>query len=323
MSKQLTAIKPNQIAPIAHTAQLHDEDAQRVAAALAASAAGNTLRTYTSQWRKFTAWCAQRGYGSLPAQSESVAAYLAGIGNTNARYVARAAIRQAHRIAQQPDPTGSAIVTSASKGAGRIAAAQGKREHKAHPLSADDLQRIIGHLDAHADDTSERDAVLLACGWWSACRRSELAAWRAEDVTFSPDGASVLIAQSKTDQSAAGQYVYLPQHAAARLKAFIGPRGNGYVFCTRPVTRNTSRREAGCIDGRDVARILKRRAAEAGIENASRLSGHSLRRGFVTDRRAHGATLADIAEQTRHRSLDTLRGYDDAQSASVKRLLSL
>jgi integrase len=319
MSAQITTTGAMAIEPT----RLHDEDAERISSAVAASAAHNTVRTYAAQWRKFTSWCAQRGYSALPALPESTAAYLTTIANSNARYVARAAIRQAHRIAQQPDPTGNALVTSASKGAGRIAAAQGKRERKAHPLSAEDLQRIITHLDANPDDTSERDAALIECGWWSACRRSELASWRIEDVTFTPDGASVLIALSKTDQTAAGQYVYLPQGAAERLKSYIGKRQRGYVFCTKPITHNTSKRDADCIDGRDVARILKRRSAEAGIENAGRLSGHSLRRGFVTDRRARGATLADIAEQTRHKSLDTLRGYDDAQSASVKRLLSL
>jgi len=37
-----------------------------------------------------------------------------------------------------------------------------------------------------------------------------------------------------------------------------------------------------CIDGADVSHVLKRQANEAGIENDHRLSGHALRRCFVT-----------------------------------------
>ena len=38
-------------------------------------------------------------------------------------------------------------------------------------------------------------------------------------------------------------------------------------------------------------------------------SGHSLRAGFCTSAAEHGANLFKLMDVTRHRSVDTLRGY--------------
>jgi len=45
-----------------------------------------------------------------------------------------------------------------------------------------------------------------------------------------------------------------------------------------------------------------------GLE-ASTFSGHSLRSGFLTSAAESGANVFKMAEVSRHRSLDTLRGY--------------
>jgi Phage integrase, N-terminal SAM-like domain len=42
-----------------------------------ASKAENTLRGYQSDWRHFCAWCESHGLGPLPANPETVAAYIA------------------------------------------------------------------------------------------------------------------------------------------------------------------------------------------------------------------------------------------------------
>ena len=39
------------------------------------------------------------------------------------------------------------------------------------------------------------------------------------------------------------------------------------------------------------------------------LSSHSLRSGFLTSAAESGASIWKMADQSRHRSLDTLRGY--------------
>ena len=56
------------------------------------------------------------------------------------------------------------------------------------------------------------------------------------------------------------------------------------------------------------ARVVKRYACRVSLE-ASAFSGHSLRSGFLTSAAESGANVFKMAEVSRHRSLDTLRGY--------------
>ena len=57
-----------------------------------------------------------------------------------------------------------------------------------------------------------------------------------------------------------------------------------------------------------VAKIVKAHAARVGLDPAC-FSGHSLRSGFLTSVAARGASIFKMADQSRHRSMDALRGY--------------
>ena len=59
---------------------------------------------------------------------------------------------------------------------------------------------------------------------------------------------------------------------------------------------------------RTVANVVKRAAALVGKAPGA-FSGHSLRRGFVTEATRNGASERAIAKQTGHRSITVLRGY--------------
>jgi site-specific recombinase XerD len=56
------------------------------------------------------------------------------------------------------------------------------------------------------------------------------------------------------------------------------------------------------------ARIVKRYARRVGLDDGA-YSGHSLRSGFLTSAAESGASVFKMTEVSRHRSLDTLRGY--------------
>ncbi len=58
----------------------------------------------------------------------------------------------------------------------------------------------------------------------------------------------------------------------------------------------------------DVARIIKRRCRDAGLDPAA-YSGHSLRAGFVTSAALAGVQERLIADQTGHESMRVLRRY--------------
>jgi site-specific recombinase XerD len=59
---------------------------------------------------------------------------------------------------------------------------------------------------------------------------------------------------------------------------------------------------------RSVANIIKAYAERAGFD-ACTFSGHSLRAGFLTSAAGNGASIFKMMDVSRHKSVDTLRGY--------------
>jgi site-specific recombinase XerD len=57
-----------------------------------------------------------------------------------------------------------------------------------------------------------------------------------------------------------------------------------------------------------VALIVKSHAARVRLDPAQ-FSGHSLRAGFLTSAAKRGASIFKMMDVSRHRSVDTLRGY--------------
>lgn len=99
------------------------EAAQLVRVYQRASKAAATVRAYQADARIFTAWCEQYGFRSLPASPDAVAAFIvseAEEGRAASTLRRRlAAIRYAHKLAGQPDPTDDEGVRAAMKGARR------------------------------------------------------------------------------------------------------------------------------------------------------------------------------------------------------------
>ena len=53
---------------------------------------------------------------------------------------------------------------------------------------------------------------------------------------------------------------------------------------------------------------MKAHAVRVGVDPAA-FAGHSLRSGFLTSAAAWGGSIFKMADQSRHRSMDTLRSY--------------
>jgi integrase len=121
----------------------------------------------------------------------------------------------------------------------------------------------------------------------------------------------VTIRRSKTDQEGQGRTVAIVR---------------GSIACPVQAVRNwldAARIEGGplfrtvakggkVMDGRlsdkQVARTIKAFAVRLGLD-ASAFGGHSLRSGFLTSAAARGANIFKMADQSGHKSMDTLRGY--------------
>ena len=62
------------------------------------------------------------------------------------------------------------------------------------------------------------------------------------------------------------------------------------------------------LSAHSIGKVVKRYAAAAGYD-AAEFGGHSLRAGFLTSAAERGASIFRVMDVSRHKSVDTARGY--------------
>ena len=177
------------------------------------------------------------------------------------------------------------------------------------PATADVLMQMVALCPDNM--IGRRDRALLALGFAGAFRRSELCALQVDDLVEVPDGLRVLIRRSKTDQTGEGQEVAIPRGYKLRPVEAVQTWLAAAEISAGPVFRAVAlggKVSALQLADESAARVVKRYARRVGLEAAT-FSGHSLRSGFLTSAAESGANVFKMAEVSRHRSLDTLRGY--------------
>ena len=269
-----------------------------------------TRSAYRTDFEIFGSWAKERGVSALPAAPEAVAAFLAaqaerGIKpSTISRRVA--AIRYAHRLAGLPAPTDDERVRATVRG---IRRERGVAPHKKSPATSDRLIAMAAAGDGGL--TAIRDRALLLLGFAGAFRRSELVALDVSDLAEVDGGLLVTIRRSKTDQEGQGATIAIVRGAIACPVAAVSEWLKAANIIEGPVFRPINRGGRVLdtrLTGRSVANIVKARATKVGL-NASDFAGHSLRAGFITSAAAGGASLFKMMDVSRHKSVDTLRGY--------------
>lgn len=302
---------------IAEPAALPAETAAIVQAYQRASKASSTVRAYRSDAAVFTAWCQRYEFRSLPASPEAVAAFLASEADAG-RAVSTigrrcAAIRYAHKLAGEADPTDNEDVHALLKGIRRTVGTAPNQK------TAATVEVVTAMLMRTPDTlTGKRDRALLALGFAGAFRRSELVALDVADLQEDKDGLRVMVRRSKTDQQGKGFEKAIPHGRFVRPVALLREWLDAAEITEGPVFRPVSR--SGRVRGLDnlsnpprlttqsVADIVKRYATAAGLD-ASAFGAHSLRAGFVTSAAERGADLARIMDTSGHRDPRTVVGY--------------
>ncbi|OZF56527.1 site-specific integrase [Rhodococcus sp. 14-2470-1a] len=194
-----------------------------------------------------------------------------------------------------------------------------------------------------------RDSAILLLGFAGAFRRSELSEMACGDVTVHRhDGLHIRLRKSKTDQEGKGAVKALPYTEShetcppcayvrwAQVVAAFDAGGRPSVIrllrkgepfeahvCRGGVPRTAARAPllravakngnlgATALSGAAIHQTIRRRAEHAGYDPATltKLGGHSLRAGFVTQGTRNGADGSSIARQTGHASLDSVEMY--------------
>jgi len=313
-----------------------DDTVRAVAANLAGAKAANTDRAYRSATRIWTEWFRVHEAVSVPADPRMIATYISWLAqdpheglsrfddmNASAKLRAAAvsrpkklgtirvhisAIVNEHMRAGFRSPRGEPAVEGVYAGIRRKLKA---RPHRKTPVLASALPDLICFLGSGLRRRMHK--ALLLVGFGAALRRSELVAIKAEHLTFTAEGLTLLIPSSKTDQDGKGESVGVPYAEKNRrlcpvlaLQRWLKASGivSGSVF--RHVHGNAV--DDDCVSARYVVRLLKRAITKSG-RDPSEFSGHSLRAGFSTSAAKAGTPMWMIQRTTRHKSINVLADY--------------
>lgn len=278
---------------------------------LSAATSQNTRRAYQSDIRHFEQWG-----GTLPASPNIILNYLQAFAQIlNARTLSRrlTAIKNWHVYQGFPDPVQHPAVSKTLSGIMRL---HGKPKEKAPPLLPEQLLQIASILSAEGTLRAYRDNALLQLAFFGAFRRSEIVFLCSEHIEWQDEGIDILIPQSKTDQTHEGRYCSIPygneQLCPIRtLKTWIEQAS----IASGPIFRRIHSDDSvgiRALSPLSVSHILKKRAQQAAIPQATRFSSHSLRRGLATSASRDGASLPAIMRQGRWKNVNTVMEYIEA-----------
>lgn len=302
-NRQVIIHNQNEVAQVKSPGQKYRQSAK----------ASNTRKAYKTDWNQFLTWCSGQGLQPIPATADTIEAYvlhLADKENLKPSTIRRkiSSIAMAHRSANLVDATKNEQVKMTLQGIERT---KGVRPDGKQPISVQDLKQMVSTLDESIKGI--RDRALLLFGFAGAFRRSELVSLNLNDLDFTNDGLKVLLRKSKTDQRGEGftkgiLYGSISDTCPIRsVKKWIETSGISEGPLFRSVDRHGNIKDKR-LDSRAVALVVKDAAKAAGL-NPDKVSGHSLRVGFVTSSAMAGNPEWLIMQQTGHKTHETVRRY--------------
>ena len=270
----------------------------------------NTERALRADVQLFEAWCRRHSAVAFPASPDAVAAFvdeMAGVKTpaTVRRYVS--SIGTLHRALRQNSPLESARVRFALQ---RMHRRRGRRQAQVQGLTWPLRSRL---LEATGDRLIDaRNRALLAVGYDTLLRRSELVSLEVTDLLEDIDGTATLLVRSgKTDPDGEGAVLYLARDTVQMVNIWLGRSGVGGGRLFRSVRKDAAVGEQ--LDASQVPRIYKRMARRAGLPDdiADTLAGHSTRVGAVQDMIACGIELPAILQSGRWKSARMVQRYGE------------
>jgi len=290
----------------------------------------NTLRSYESQWRGFTDWCADNGQQPLPASAGAILGYVTQLyedgKHTTTLNVAMAAIRWYHEQAGESDPTLDKGVQDMLKGARRTMVDEGLDERQVKPTTT--LNHIRKMSKACGDSITgvrNRAMILVAFGGW--LRKSDLLSMTVERIRWEDSRAIVTLGKTKTDQKGKGQTVELPKiegkwselcpYTALRAWVDLAQIKRGPVW--RQVYQGKII-EKGLSSGDYLYELVMKMAAKAGI-SATEIAPHrTFRTTPITLAILSGASMPEVMRKARHKSAQTTTRYFDETAAGQSKV---
>ena len=218
--------------------------ANRISTYLLCSKADKTTEKYNASFKRFKTFCADRGYGSLPANPIHVTIYFSHLLDQNVSYgvisSAFYAIKWVHNINSFIDPTENGFVKGLLDSAKRL---------RSQPIKRKDVvntEMLITLCDEYINNTNlsdVRDLAMILIGYAGLLRFDEINHLHANDVVFEESHLVLNIRKSKTDKFRAGNKVYISKGSTSAcsysmLRRYIDLAGidtNSDEFLFKPV----------------------------------------------------------------------------------------
>jgi site-specific recombinase XerD len=143
----------------------------------------------------------------------------------------------------------------------------------------------------------DREAALVGLLLFDGLKLAEVLAADADDITFTPVGGQIAVRRG-----AARQQYRLDPRTTTALTAYLSGRAVGPLLFGESPTRPPSRLSRFGADY-----VLKRISADAGVEPP--ISANTLRRSFVANAHAAGASVEKIRAQLGHTDSRTTRRH--------------
>jgi integrase len=192
------------------------------------------------------------------------------------------------KLSKHYNPTNQPEVILAIK---RMHRKIGRAQQQATPLTKPLLNQLLSNCDNSI--RSLRNQVLLRLGYETMRRRSELCAFKFEDICQAPSGKpAIKLNFSKTDQFGTGKALQISQELFDVLenwRTIISDKG----YIIRSISRHGHIREN--LHPASISTLLKALQKDLKVDSDEQpLSGHSFRVGAALDLLEQGESLGKI-----------------------------
>lgn len=271
--------------------------------------ADSTLRAYRADILSFVNWCEQRGHRPLPAKERVLSSYVENeakrcSGATIKRRLA--AIGKIHQLLKLKNPVAAEEV--------KLALRRSLRKKSARPRQALGMTRELRDQLIAACDNSlagKRNRAILAVGYDTLARRSEIVCLCVEDISRTPSGAKFIIRRAKNDQFGLGRIAHISRFSLNLLDEWL----NAARIKKGPLFRSI---KAGLVASsslhpHSIGVIIKRTATNAGLSSTEidQLSGHSMRVGAAQDMVVNGLDLLPIMAAGGWKTINVVARYTE------------
>ena len=253
--------------------------------------AENTIRAYRSDFIQYQTWCSQNSLAPIPATADIMAMYVDYLSKNNKSATIRRRINSLGtvlKLSKNNDPTKEPEVILALK---RMHRKIGRAQEQATPLTKDLLNQLLYNCDNNV--MGVRNQVLLRLGYETMRRRSELCAFKFEDIDCAPNGKPIIrLNFSKTDQFGTGKVLPISKELLNLLEKWKEIVGDG-AYILRSINKHGH--VGNSLNPASISTILKK--LQEGLKTGSNqqsLSGHSFRVGAALDLLEQGEPLERI-----------------------------